>query len=77
MEENRRTVAELEDEIVTLQNYIITISNVIDEMWKYHPENPNFLNPITECRELKKRKLVIEGKIQDIDVKLSILKNTM
>ena len=77
MEENRRTVAELEDEIVTLQNYIITISNVIDEMWKYHPENPNFLNPITECKELKKRKLVIEGKIQDIDVKLSILKNTM
>ena len=77
MEENRRTVAELEDEILTLQNYIITISNVIDEMWKYHPENPNFLNPITECKELKKRKLVIENKIQDIDIKLSILKNTM
>jgi len=77
MEENRRTVAELEDEILTLQNYIITISNVIDEMWKYHPENLNFLNPITECKELKKRKIEIEGKIKDIDIKLSILKNIM
>ena len=77
MENNRITVEQLENKIYTLQDYITTISNVIDEMWKYHPENPDFKNPITECKELKKLKLEMEGDIQDMEVKLNILKNVM
>jgi len=48
----------------------------LDEMWKYHPGNPDFINPIKAYDELKKSIAYLEGKINDLDLKIKTLKST-
>lgn len=67
---------DLENEIILLQNQLIGDCDVLDEMWKYHPGNPDFINPIKAYDELKKSIAYLESKINDLDLKIKTLKST-
>ena len=67
---------DLESEILSLQNQLISDYDVLDEMWKYHPTNPKFVNPIRAYDELKKSITYLEGKLADLELKIKTLKST-
>ena len=67
---------DLENEVIDLQNTLIGHYMVLDELWAYHPANPDFINPIKAHDELKKLVGVIESKINDLELKIQALKST-
>lgn len=67
---------DLENEILSLQNQLISDCDVLDEMWKYHPANPEFVNPIRAYDELKKSISYLEDKLADLELKIKTLKST-
>jgi len=67
---------DLEDKITLLQNQLINDCIVLDEIWKYHPNNPDFVNPIKVYDELKKSISYLNSKIDDLDLKIKTLKST-
>ena len=46
---------DLEDKLINLQNLIIEYYNIKDDLWRYHPGNENFVNPIKEYDEVKNK----------------------
>lgn len=42
-------------------------SNYLDEIWRYHPSNPNFVNPLKEYKEIKDRLNKLERKINILE----------
>ena len=48
-------MVDLENKAIDLQNTIIHEYNVLEELWRYHPANENFVNPIKEHEILKER----------------------
>ena len=67
---------DLENEKLDLQQEIASSYQVLEEMWVYHPANPNFINPIKAYDELKKSVLKLESKINDLELKIQTLKST-
>ena len=63
----------LETEIQQLQNQLFAISDALDQVWMYHPSNPDFVNPITLYSKLKNDIKEIERKICDLE----FLKNSL
>ena len=57
----------LEEQKANLVNDLIAVSTVIEEIWNYHPDNPNKKDVITEYNQLLK----IQG---DIENELASLK---
>lgn len=41
------TQADLENQHIDRVNQIIDINNAIGEVWSYHPENPNRIDPVS------------------------------
>ena len=58
----------LENKAIDLQNTIIHEYNVLEELWRYHPSNENFINPIKEYGKLKEH-------IEELELKLDEIKN--
>ena len=58
----------LENKAIDLQNTIIHEYNVLEELWRYHPSNENFINPIKEYVKLKEH-------IEELELKLDEIKN--
>jgi len=58
----------LENKAIDLQNIIIHEYNILEELWRYHPSNENFINPIKEYEKLKER-------IGELELKLDEIKN--
>jgi len=67
---------DLENELVNIQNQLIGDYEVLDEMWRYHPANPDFINPIKAYDDLKKSIGVLENKLSDLESKVNHLKST-
>lgn len=42
-------------------------SNYLDEVWRYHPSNPGFVNPIKKHKEIKDRIDELERKINILE----------
>jgi hypothetical protein len=49
-----------------LINDLILVSNSMDELWKYHPLNPDKIDIITEYDRLEKMKQLIELKLDSL-----------
>ena len=58
----------LENKAIDLQNIIIHEYNILEELWRYHPSNENFINPIKEYEKLKEH-------IGELELKLDEIKN--
>ena len=56
----------LEEQKANLINDLIAVSTVMDELWNYHPDNPNKKDVIVEYKTLEQIKLDIEKEIEDL-----------
>lgn len=52
---------------VELVNDLIAIETLIEELWRFHPENPNREDVIAEYTHLVKMRGDIENELDDID----------
>ncbi len=49
-----------------LINDLVATSTVMDEMWRYHPENPNKKDIVKEYKILKQIQSDIESELADL-----------
>jgi len=66
---------DLENELANIQSRLINDYEVLDEMWVYHPANPNFINPIKAYDLLKKSIVDLEVKLASLELKIKTLKS--
>jgi hypothetical protein len=66
---------DLEDKICDLQNVLVSNYNVMDELWKYHPANPDFVNVIKAYDEVKKEIVDMEIQLVDLELKIKHIKS--
>ena len=66
---------DLENELANIQSRLINDYEVLDEMWVYHPANPNFINPIKAYDLLKKSIIDLEVKLASLELKIKTLKS--
>jgi hypothetical protein len=66
---------DLEDKLVGLQNVLVSNYSVMDELWKYHPANPDFINVIKAYDEIKKETRSIETQFADLELKVKHIKS--
>ena len=45
-------LTDLQDMLLDIQNVLISNYTIKDEIWRYHPANENFVNPIREYDEI-------------------------
>jgi hypothetical protein len=64
---------ELLSRIEKLTDDLININQVKDELWMYHPSNPNFINPISSFEKVKLVIKDIECEIDDLNQQLLTL----
>jgi len=57
----------LQKELEKLEFECFMISEVMNEVWTYHPSNDDFVNPITYYENLKKELTNIDRKISEIE----------
>jgi hypothetical protein len=50
-----------------LVNDLIATTTVMEELWKYHPENPNKKDVVSEYKILEKIKVDIEKEMKDLE----------
>ena len=67
---------DLEDKLINLQNLIIEYYNIKDDLWRYHPGNENFVNPIKEFDEIKNKIDELERDMSEIELRTLHLKST-
>tara|TARA_B100000282_G_scaffold99521_1_gene70083 strand:+ start:687 stop:887 length:201 start_codon:yes stop_codon:yes gene_type:complete len=58
----------LEEKKVELINDLAATATVMDELWRYHPDNPNKVNIVKEYDSLKKMQSDIEEEIKDLGI---------
>ena len=63
----------LEQEIKGLQDKYFGTSILMDQIWTYHPQNPNFVNPISLYEKLKDDLEVLDRRINELELKINSL----
>jgi len=53
-------------EKAALINTLIEVEDQIDELWEYHPENPNGVKVEDEFERLQKLALVLQTQIEEL-----------
>lgn len=56
----------LEEQRANLVNDLIAVSTIMDELWNYHPDNPNKKDVISEYKTLQKIHKDIESEIENL-----------
>tara|TARA_R110002167_G_scaffold81493_1_gene223170 strand:+ start:541 stop:789 length:249 start_codon:yes stop_codon:yes gene_type:complete len=68
---------ELEDKLINYQNVLISSSQIMEELWKYHPGNESFINPIKAYDDIKSQIDKIEREISNVELQILHLKSTI
>ena len=63
----------IEHELIDLQNQLYALDSIKQEVWSYHPSNPDFINPISLYESLNGDINGIERKINDLKFRLNAL----
>jgi len=63
----------LRAEIDYLRDQLMIVLDVKKEVWKYHPSNPDFVNPIKAYKELDVDFRLIEDEVEKLELKLNSL----
>ena len=58
---------ELDQQKSELINDLVATSTVMDEMWRYHPDNPNKKDIVKEYKILKQIQADIERELNEVD----------
>ena len=53
-------------EKAVLVNTLIEVEDRIDELWEYHPENPNGVDVVDEFEKLQKLALVLQTQLEEL-----------
>ena len=53
-------------EKAALVNTLIEVEDRIDELWEYHPENPNGVDVVDEFEKLQKLALVLQAQLDEL-----------
>tara|TARA_B110000503_G_scaffold106383_1_gene158836 strand:- start:387 stop:578 length:192 start_codon:yes stop_codon:yes gene_type:complete len=61
-------IQDLENEKVELVNDLLATITVMEELWRFHPENPNMRDVTSEYKILEKIKANIEQEIKELEV---------
>jgi len=69
-------LTDLQDMLVDIQNTLISNYTIKDEIWRYHPGNENFVNPIKEYDEIISQIEKLEKKSSEIELKILHLKSS-
>ena len=56
----------LEEQRTNLVNDLIAVSTIMDELWNYHPDNPNKKDVVSEYKTLQKIHEDIESEIANL-----------
>jgi len=67
---------ELEQKLSEVQNNLVNYYTTLDEIWMFHPANPDFVNPIKMYDDLKKSITNLEMKMVDLEMKINHVKST-
>lgn len=59
---------EMENLKADLVNDLISISTVMEELWKYHPENPERIDIEVEYAKLEEMKKGVETELDDLGI---------
>jgi len=59
---------EMENLKADLINDLISVSTVMEELWKYHPENPERIDIVSEYDNLVEMKKEIEAELDGLDL---------
>lgn len=51
----------------------VSYSTLLDEIWVYHPSNPDFINPIRMYEELKTKLAELEREINSLEREINSL----
>ena len=70
-------LSELENRLVNYQNVLISSSQIMEELWKYHPGNESFINPIKAYDDIKSQIDKIEREISNVELQILHLKSTI
>jgi len=57
----------LEEQKANLINDLIAVSTVMEELWNYHPDNPNKKDVISEYQTLLKIQEDIEKELKELE----------
>tara|TARA_B100000900_G_C20512312_1_gene688568 strand:+ start:513 stop:761 length:249 start_codon:yes stop_codon:yes gene_type:complete len=66
---------DLQDKLLNLQNTLTNIHLIRDEIWRYHPGNENFINPIKEYDEIISQIDKIEREISSVELDIIRLRS--
>ena len=69
-------LTDLQDMLVDIQNTLISNYTIKDEIWRYHPGNENFVNPIKEYDEIISQIEKFEKQSSEIELKILHLKSS-
>ena len=58
----------LEERKIELINDLAATATVMDELWRYHPDNPKKIDIISEYDSLKKMSSDIEKEIEELGI---------
>jgi len=64
---------EIKNQLIELQNDLILMNSVKEELWQYHPSNPQYVNVIQSYKKVSNIISVIENKINEINDIISTL----
>ncbi len=68
-----KTKKDLESRLNSLRASYISINEIADEIWSYHPSNPDFINPIRVYEELVLKLKGLEEKISRLEMQINSL----
>tara|TARA_R110000868_G_scaffold280574_1_gene540960 strand:+ start:28 stop:234 length:207 start_codon:yes stop_codon:yes gene_type:complete len=63
----------LKEQLEDLRSRYVSLSIILDELWGYHPSNPNFVNIIRAHSEVVDSLTEIEGEINVLEYKINSL----
>jgi hypothetical protein len=58
----------LEEKKVELINDLAATATVMDEIWRYHPDNPNKIDIVKEYKSLHNMQIDIEKEISELGI---------
>tara|TARA_B100001093_G_scaffold515060_1_gene590516 strand:- start:1452 stop:1700 length:249 start_codon:yes stop_codon:yes gene_type:complete len=68
-------LTELQDILLNLQNSLTNMHLIKDEIWRYHPGNEDFINPIKEYDEITSQIDKMEREISGVELDIINLRS--
>ena len=68
-------LTDLQDQLINLQNNLISMHSIRDDVWRYHPSNDDFVNPIAEYDNIVSEIDELQKTISKTELKIIHLKS--